>query len=272
MQSYSVPDSAPLENKEICKLINKGLSPQQLFRASFTFYKASIEENLIQESEKIYVQSGIFKGMVLYPKSMGSSLLPKWLGTYESELLAMIHAHSHGLDFFVNIGSAEGYYLSGIALLLGIKCFGIDINPSAKEATSFVANSNKVTHLVSQVNTVDDGIAKSSGKLLVLIDVDGAEIEVLDDLSISLEKSSSINEVLLFIETDVLSRNRQNTSLLIKKLINKGFSIETIIRQDPTKRFVSSFLQFPFLDQAVRGCEGRQPNQSWIMATKNINS
>ena len=60
MQSYSVPDSAPIEDKEICKLVEKGLNPQQLFRASHTFYQASLEEKLIQDYENICVQSGIF--------------------------------------------------------------------------------------------------------------------------------------------------------------------------------------------------------------------
>ena len=170
MNEYTVPDSARPEDKEIVKLVNKGLSPQRLFRASYTFYRAYLENELIEKSEKIYVQSGIFKGMVLYPKSIGSALLPKWIGTYEAELIAMIHAHSNGITSFVNIGSAEGYYLSGIALLLGIKCFGIDIDPRSKEATSFIANENNLTNLISQVNTIHEGILKSFGKLLVLIE------------------------------------------------------------------------------------------------------
>ena len=63
------------------------------------------------------VQQGLFEGMSYpSPKSHGSALVPKLLGTYELELAPVI-AGWRDCDFpvIVDVGCAEGYYAVGLA-------------------------------------------------------------------------------------------------------------------------------------------------------------
>ncbi|MFQ3224327.1 MAG: hypothetical protein ACI8Z5_000575 [Lentimonas sp.] len=64
------------------------------------------------------VLNGRFKGMH-YPQkaSVGSELDPKLLGSYESELVAIIHLILTQNDTtIIDIGCAEGYYAKGIGM------------------------------------------------------------------------------------------------------------------------------------------------------------
>ena len=89
---YSVPDSAPQEDKAICELMNRGLDPQKLFRAAYTCYRLRLEEE-ISAGLPVLVRSGLFEGMILYPKSLASQLLPKCQGTYEKEVQDFLHEY-----------------------------------------------------------------------------------------------------------------------------------------------------------------------------------
>ena len=59
VQVYSVSDTAPLEDKAICELVNRGLSPRKLFKASYSFYRSALEMEL-RENGEIQVASGLF--------------------------------------------------------------------------------------------------------------------------------------------------------------------------------------------------------------------
>jgi len=92
----------------------------------------------------------------------------------------------------------------------------------------------------------------------------------------------NISDVLLFIETDQsidLPLNdhyltgelrSQNTSQLIKLLASLNYSIDDLITQDPAARFLRKNSNLSFLEQFVRGAEGRPGGQSWIMTRKNF--
>src|ERR1044072_5114497 len=63
------------------------------------------------------VQEGPFKNMVYVPKSVGSTLVPKLLGSYESELHSTLEEIiDRNYQKIIDIGCAEGYYAVGLAL------------------------------------------------------------------------------------------------------------------------------------------------------------
>jgi len=105
---YFVPDAAPLEDKAICELVNRGLDPGLLFKAAYTFYKARLEE-IIRQGQDLEVGSGLFKGMRLSPDVLASALLPKALGTYEKEVQDYIEHCAISCQKFIDIGCAEGF-------------------------------------------------------------------------------------------------------------------------------------------------------------------
>ena len=67
-----------------------------------------------------HVLSGPFHGMRYVDHSVGSSLFPKLIGTYEKELRYWLEAQftESNLTTIVNIGAGEGYYAVGAALRL----------------------------------------------------------------------------------------------------------------------------------------------------------
>ena len=161
MHLYTIPESSPREDKALADLVNAGFNQQQLYRASYTFYRIYLEEKLIASQKEVIVQMGLFKGMKLYPDSRGSSLLPKWQGTYEAELTAALQTYGSKCNTFINIGCAEGYYLTGIAMWLGIDCYGFDIAENSDQLISTVTSMNKVSSLVNFVTSIEEAFSKA---------------------------------------------------------------------------------------------------------------
>jgi len=263
---YFVPDSSPVEDKAICDLINKGLSPKQLYRAAFTFYGCSLTEDLISKSP-VRVQAGLFKDIVLFPGSFGSQLLPKWLGTYEAEVQTLLRTHARDASSFINIGCAEGYYLTGIAQWLRIPCFGTDLDPRSQQAVQYAAAHNTHSHLVHFCPSIQDAISGASGNLLCLVDVDGNELAVLNEMQQLLPTNQNIHNISLILETDRDTHGQHNTPVLIDWLSDHGWQIQTIARQNPHLRFEGRLSDKSFLDQVAYGAEGRPGGQAWIYAT-----
>ena len=265
---YSVPDSAPTENKAICDLINQGLDPKQLYKAAYTFYRCSLEEALISKPP-VRVQSGLFRGMVLFPGSFGSQLLPKWMGTYEAEVQTLLRTHARDASCFINIGCAEGFYLSGIAQWLQIPCFGTDLDPRSQQAVQHSAAHNALSHLVQFCPSTQDAVAGASGNLLCLVDVDGNELAVLNELQQWLPTNQNIRTISLILETDRDTHGQHNTPVLIDWLCAHGWQVQTIAQQNPHLRFEGLLSDQSFLDQVAHGAEGRPGGQAWIFATHN---
>lgn len=132
------------------------------------------------------VVTGPFKGMKYIYRSVGSSLFPKLLGTYEMELWPEVEqAIERSPQLVVDIGAAEGYYAIGLARRLPsarIVCF------EAQETLHFLlremASLNHVTdrvalHGLCTATLLDENLGSASSALVVC-DIEGAEEEVLN--------------------------------------------------------------------------------------------
>jgi len=265
-----VPPSAPDEDKEICRLINSGLDPSRLFKAAYSFYRYSLEEKLGNDGQ-VSVQSGLFKGLLLYQHSLASQLLPKWSGTYETEVQQIIERNAPAFNCFVNIGCAEGYYLTGISKIFNIPSHGVDIDYRSHIAVAEACNMNNLGGLIKMHNSVTEAIYASDTMPLVLIDVDGNEMAVLKELQESLSRSTNILSVRLVVESDKDETGRNNSDEIIRFLVLRGWSIHNVVMQSPIMRFRSLLSNMSFLEQVVRGTEGRPGGQCWIEATRQVN-
>lgn len=91
------------------------------------------------------VRSGPFRGMV-YPemRSAGSALVPKLLGTYESELHPFIESLADiQLQTIVDVGCAEGYYAVGLARRFpNAPVLAYDIADEARRLCAEMAGAN----------------------------------------------------------------------------------------------------------------------------------
>lgn len=137
---------------------------------------------------------------------------------------------------FIDIGCAEGFYLAGIARWKRIPCIGIDTDPRSKGAVSYAAEANRVSDLVSFSADITSVCFFLEGSLLWLVDVDGSELQVLEVLGRLFESS--------------------------------GWRVDRVLRRNPGNRFVGCCSDLSFLEQVVRGAEGRPGGQSWIAASR----
>ena len=268
--SVTVPEHAPKEDQIICQLVNQGFSPKQLLRAAWSLYRHELEETL-RAQRHVAVWGGLFAGMLCNTTSLSSVLLAKRQGTYEAELQDLIFEWASDVQAFVDIGCAEGYYVNGMAYWLKIPCVGVDINLAARDLVLETAHVNGQASLVSFQTSIPAAIANVQGKVLILVDVDGNEIDVIGQLFDSLctqdPVGEIVREVVLAIETDINANGEQNTSQLVDLLVRKGASIQAMARQDPLRRFSQRTRHLSFMDQCVHGLEGRGPGQLWLLAT-----
>jgi precorrin-6B methylase 2 len=98
-------------------------------------------------SSELVVRNGLFKGMK-YPdaRSAGSSLLPKIVGSYESELAPIFERIvSREYSDVIDIGCAEGYYAIGLAIRFpNALCYAFDTSADARSMCERMARLNGV--------------------------------------------------------------------------------------------------------------------------------
>lgn len=116
-------------------------------RAARNKEKAFISQTIEAHLPDLKVRNGPFKDM-LYPQaaSVGSSLFPKLLGSYESELHGILEEIiSKSYTAIVDVGCAEGYYATGLGLRIPeAHLFVFDINPTAIELCKKMVALNNI--------------------------------------------------------------------------------------------------------------------------------
>lgn len=182
----------------------------------------SVEEAFVNDRiPDLTVRHGPFKGM-RYPqaRSVGSSLIPKLIGSYEKEIhpfLDRICAAPY--TAIVDIGCAEGYYAIGLAMRIsGARVYAFDTDTEAIKLCRAMAELNGVSsRLVTGAFCSPNTLASLDigSRALIVSDCEGfegtlftrqtvgrlAQHDVLVELHdfLDIELSSSIREV--FSET-----------------------------------------------------------------------
>jgi hypothetical protein len=132
------------------------------------------------------VRTGPFRGLV-YPAtvSAGSALLPKLLGTYESELHGVFEAWA-GLAFatIVDVGCAEGYYAVGLARRYpGVPVLAYDIAEPARRLCAEMARANgaAAVQVRARCDPAELCALPAGQRHLVISDCEGFELALFTD-------------------------------------------------------------------------------------------
>lgn len=133
------------------------------------------------------ILSGPFQGL-LYLDEIGfcGPILPKWIGSYECELHGIIEdVLAHPPSLIIDIGSAEGFYSVLLAARLPkshVVSFDYDI--LAIRAQKRLAAKNGVTNLEIKKQCSHEQLTNlietANGAPLVICDIEGAEMEMID--------------------------------------------------------------------------------------------
>jgi hypothetical protein len=164
---------------------------------------------------ELTVAGGPFRGM-RYPsaQSYGSALLPKLLGSYESELHPVLEEMlANDYTTIVDIGCAEGYYAVGLGMRLAhADVYAFDVNPNARKLCADVAKLNGLDARLRIGAFCDQAVLRSiplGSKALIISDCEGYE-GVLFTSAIAgvLATHDIIVETHDFIDIDISSRLR----------------------------------------------------------------
>ena len=185
------------------------------------------------------IAGGPFKGMRYIDEAIGSSLCPKILGTYESELGEFIEeliGSRH--DCILNVGCAEGYYAVGLALRTrdhpNLLIHAYDSDTRGRAATLRLATENGVAQRIIIGDRCDHHeLNRFIGKrLLVVCDIEGAESELLDP-----------QQATALLDSDILVEvhDGPDNDLIHQLLINRFKSTHTIRSVRARPRTLSDF-------------------------------
>ncbi|MBA4071411.1 MAG: hypothetical protein C0497_06170 [Gemmatimonas sp.] len=128
------------------------------------------------------VLSGPFAGMHL----TGQPAAPELLGTYERELFDVVRElASRPFRTLINLGARYGYYAVGLARLMpAVKVTAFEGNDEARAQLESAAEANGVRDRVTVAGycEVTDLAAalETDGGVLVVCDIDGGEVALLD--------------------------------------------------------------------------------------------
>ncbi|MDB5445127.1 MAG: hypothetical protein JWQ97_444 [Phenylobacterium sp.] len=208
------------------------------------------------------IRGGPFAGMEYVETATEGALIPRLLGTYESELHPHLHAFAEqGLDCVVDVGCAEGYYAVGLARMMpGVVVHAHDIDEAARVACAELAARNGVTERVKiGAAFPPDGFQAFAGqRVLVMVDAEGAELDILrPDLNPALAAMNIIAET-----HDVYRRGA------LQELIGRFSPTHelVLVRQQPKVFDLPDWLHAqPHLDQLLAVWEWRLAPTPWLV-------
>lgn len=127
------------------------------------------------------VHSGVFKGMKYLDTATGSSLNPKLIGTYESQVYPWIEKLKDSYKHIINLGCAEGYYAVGLALRFPHShVYAYDTDAIARTLCAKLARINNVSNISLGSHFGAKNMKLHKGESLIVCDIEGAEVDLLD--------------------------------------------------------------------------------------------
>jgi len=169
----------------LTRTLAQGASPETL-AASLRIlckWRAQLIGNTIQARDGATVQHGPFAGMSFSTRSTEGARAARLLGAYEASLIPVIEEIvARDYPLIVDIGSAEGYYAVGLARRMpGARVLARDASDLAQRACRSLALENGVADRVEVGGLFShDDFQALQGPRLVICDIEGAEVDLLD--------------------------------------------------------------------------------------------
>lgn len=238
---------------------------QHLQRATTQFMAETVSD-YVRRCYGTTVQSGPFKGMAYLARASGSQLSPKILGTYEQELEFAIEALAD-CKLFLDVGCAEGYFAVGAAYRFpDLKVRAYDIEARARDDCAEMAALNAVDGRVEigAGCTASDIEAADSPETLVMLDIEGAEVDLLAALD-----ARSVARTRFIIEIhDVPGPDgrRRSTADDVRACFAETHDITVVIQGTRDTRLFPELLGLSELQRYLAVWEGRG-SHPWMWVT-----
>jgi len=213
------------------------------------------------------VRYGLFEGMVLEENLnwSNSDLAPMLLGTYELPILEYIQSLSKTFNNFINLGAGDGYYVTGM-VKSGVagKAFAYEMNEVSrdnilKQAILNEASENIVIRGIANSDFINEFSDTQLSESLILIDVEGAEFEIFENIDINrLVNSHLIIEIHEFV---------QDIEIKLPNLIAQLQDSHEISVLSTGARNLDSFIELKYLNDSDRwllASEGSPMIMKWL--------
>lgn len=208
------------------------------------------------------IWSGPFAGMDYMEAATEGALIPRLIGTYESELHPHLAAFAaEGLDLVIDVGCAEGYYAVGLARMMpDVEVHAFDIDEKARNACEELARRNAVSdRVVIGGEFKPDGFEAYAGRrVLVLVDAEGAEVDILQP-----SLSPALAQMNLIVETHNVYRPRALETMIER--FSPTHEIERVDQQPKTFEMPPVLKGLTHLDQLLAVWEWRQQPTPWLV-------
>ncbi len=205
-------------------------------------------------------------------RSVGSSLWPKLLGTYESELRPCFQQISRRERYrkIIDIGFAEGYYLIGFGRLFAdSQLVGFDTEDEAQQQCRANARVNGIDQRRLKLHGAFDAELFKKAlepNSLVIVDCEGTESEVVSGLS---RDQAACADWLIETHDHLID----GTSSRIVAILGETHDLVEVTTDEDLQskcRLLPSSIREscdPYVQEALVS-EGRVAKQSWIFATR----
>ncbi len=169
------------------------------FRRRFNSHQERYRR-LIYGKKEITVISGPFRGLRYFNKIVWGSITPKWIGSYEDELTAVIEdIIQRPYSVVMDIGCAEGYYATGLAYRMPrSRIYAYDTDFISRHQTRQLAQLNTLTDrvFVRGFCSHEEISRHVDQPALIICDIEGFERELLNpDACGALKKMDILVEV-----------------------------------------------------------------------------
>lgn len=161
-------------------------------------------------------------------------IAPKWLGSYEWEIQDLVNqCCDKEYENIINVGSAEGYYSVGFAWRRPkAHVLAFDINPFARREVIRLARMNAVANRVTvQSHFSCDQLDRfHGGKNLLVVDIEGAEMELLNP--INCPPLNGLDILVELHETSQLGAELKEIEKVLKERFGTTHSIRERLQTD----------------------------------------
>ncbi len=213
------------------------------------------------------IMGGPFAGMEYVSAATEGALVPRLLGTYESELHPHLQAFAEaGLDCVIDVGCAEGYYAVGLARMMpGVPVYAYDIDPAARAACIALAGKNSVSdRVIVGGEFAPDGFQAFAGRrVLVMVDAEGAELDILQPAL-----SPALAGMNIIVETHDLFRPGALATLVER--FSPTHDILRVDQQPKTFNMPPWLQELAHLDQLLAVWEWRAEPTPWLVMTPKL--
>jgi hypothetical protein len=230
-------------------------------------WRSRILANTYLAREGAVIRGGLFTGMRYLAVATEGALIPRLLGSYESELHPFLQALAgEALTDVIDVGCAEGYYAVGLARLMpDAMVHAYDIDEAARKACAELAALNDVSERV-RIGAAfpPDGFQAFAGrKALVMVDAEGAELDILTP-----DANPALAGMTIIAETHDIYR-KGALEILVKRFAPTHQI--TVVRQQAKAPDLPEWLHAqPHLDQLLAVWEWRAAPTPWLVMRPKV--